>query len=83
MGELQSIFGTKTGKGEHDLQERKSFVSIDNTNREEQFQLTPALIKARAIELKQLPLKELADIFRIQEGDPETLSQTTRINNKE
>ena len=56
---------------------------MDNTNREEQFQLMPSLIKARVIELKQLTLEELAEIFRIQGGDPETLSQTTRINNKE
>ena len=43
----------------------------EHTNVDNQFQLTPAVIEVRRIEQKELPLDELAAIFRIQEGDPE------------
>ena len=41
----------------------------DNTNREKQFQLTPAVIEVRRNVLQELPLEELAEMFRIQEGN--------------
>ena len=40
----------------------------DNTNRDQQFQMTPAVIEANRNALQQLPLDELNEMFRIQEG---------------
>ncbi len=40
----------------------------NNTNREGQFQLTPAVIEANRNALQQLPLEELNEMIRIQEG---------------
>ena len=40
----------------------------DNTNRDQQFQMTPAVIEANRNALQQLPLEELNEMFRIQEG---------------
>ena len=43
----------------------------NNTNREHQFQWTPAVIEANRNALQQLSLEELHEMFRIQEGrDP-------------
>jgi surface protein len=56
---------------ENDLQKRSTTMS-ENTDREKQFQLTPAVIEANKCVLQQMPLDELSKIF-IQEGlDPRT-----------
>ena len=63
-------------------------VMEDNTNREKQFQLTPAVIEARRNALQELPLEELAEMFRIQEGndpgEPQALvGRDSRADKKE
>jgi hypothetical protein len=46
----------------------------DNTNRERQFLMTPAVIEARKDSLQQLPMEELAEMFRIQDSsDPQAV----------
>jgi surface protein len=40
----------------------------NNNNRDQQFQMTPAVIEANRKALQQLPLEELNEMFRIQEG---------------
>ena len=45
--------------------------------------MTPAVIEVRRIEQKELPLDELAAIFRIQEGDPEkVVERVSRADKK-
>ena len=41
---------------------------MDNNNRDKQFQLTSAAIEERRNALQQLPMDELAEMFRIQDG---------------
>ena len=55
----------------------------EHTNRDNQFQLTPAVIEERRIELQELPLDELAALFRIQEGNPETAIERVSRADKE
>ena len=61
----------------------------NNTNREEQFQLTPAVIEGYRSVLQELPFDELKEILRIQEGkdpgDPPTqeVGRVSRSDTKE
>ena len=48
----------------------------DNTNRDLQFLMTPAVIEARKYALQKLPMEELAEMFRIQEGTDSSDSQS-------
>ena len=41
---------------------------MSDNNRDQQFQMTPAAIEERRNALQQLPLEELNEMFRIQEG---------------
>ena len=60
-----------------------------STNREEQFQLTPAVIEGYRSVLQELPFDELKEILRIQEGkdpgDPPTqkVGRVSRSDTKE
>ena len=60
----------------------------DNTNRDQQFQMTPAVIEERRNALQQLPMDELNEMFRIQEGrdsidDPQpVVGKTSRADKK-
>ena len=55
----------------------------EHTNVDNQFQLTPAVIEERRIELQETPLDELAALFRIQEGNPDTAVERVSRADKE
>jgi hypothetical protein len=51
----------------NDLQKEMAMENNTN-NRDQQFHWTPAVIEANRKALQQLPLEELHEMFRIQEG---------------